>query len=137
MHDLTVEDLRRNPVWEFDGSPDNAATVTAVTDFEEPDTRYYIAYTRFQLSDGSVFWGYCSPVDDSGLDYIQPVIICGNEHVALWYDEPPDDPPRERLRKVLGRELDKIFPISFECQVAFEGTRLAGVVTDVGGAFAP
>ncbi len=133
MLDLVVENLRSNPIWEFSDYPDEVTTVHPVSDFDDLNTKGYIAFTRFILRDGSEFWGYCSPCDDSGLDYVQPTIIVDDEHARLWYDDPPQEPEPQRLCRLLNRELDAIFPIRFECQVAFEGKKLIDVVSEIGG----
>ena len=64
---------------------------------QHPDREAYIARTRFVLADGSEWWGYCSPTDDSGLDYIQPVILTPGGPVRFWYEEPPPEPEQLSL----------------------------------------
>jgi hypothetical protein len=126
LRDLTVEDLARCPIWRYQGESDDAATVSPVATFEEPDRTVYIARTRFVLADGSAWWGYCSPTDDSGLDYVQPVILSSGGPVRFWYDEPPPEPEPARACRLLGKRPEQVFPARFECVVPFEGRYVAG-----------
>jgi hypothetical protein len=126
LAELTLEDLARCPVWRFEGQSDDSASVIPVDDFERPDREAYIARTRFTLADGSEWWGYCSPTDDSSLDYLQPVILTMGGPVRFWYDEPPAEPEPARACRLLGKRPSEVFPVRFECVVPFEGRRVAG-----------
>lgn len=126
LRELTVEDLARCPIWRFEGRSDDAASVSPVASFERPDQEAYIAHTRFVLADGSEWWGYCSPTDDSGLDYVQPVILTANGPVRFWYESPPAEPEPARACRLLGKRPEQVFPVRFECIVPIEGRRVAG-----------
>ena len=126
LQDLTNEDLRRCPVWSCEGEADDVALVFPADGFDDPDRRGYIARTRFTLIDGSEWWGYCSPTDDSGLDYIQPVLLTVNGPVRFWYDESPPEAEPARACRLLGRSATQVFPVRFECLVSFEGQFIAG-----------
>lgn len=85
LHELTLEDLARSPVWRCTGSPDSEASVerTELSALSEASPEIFVVRTSFTLSDGSSVAGYCSPTDDSGLDYVQPVIITESGHAPL------------------------------------------------------
>jgi len=132
LGDLTNDDLRGCPIWRYEGDSDYTALVSPSADFTEPDQCAYIARTRFELADGSEWWGYCSPTDDSGLDYLQPVIITPDGVVRFWYDKlPTDHPEPARACRLLGRLPEQIFPVRFQCAVPFKGQRVAGELTRI------
>lgn len=131
LRKLTLEDLARCPVWRYEGDSEESASVWPVETFEQPDREAYIARTRFLLADGSVWWGYCSPTDDSGLDYVQPVILAPGGPVRFWYDEAPAEPEPARTCRLLGRSLGQVFPARFECMIPVEGRLVAGELTEV------
>jgi hypothetical protein len=132
LRELTNDDLARVPIWWYEGQSDESASVSPVEAFEHPESKAYIARTRFVLADGSEWWGYCSPTDDSGLDYIQPVIISAAGHVRFWYDESAPEPEPGRACRLLGKQPEQVFPARFECVVPVEGRYVAGVVSRVG-----
>jgi hypothetical protein len=131
LWDLTVEDLSRCPIWRYDGQSDQTASVSQVATFADPDREAYIARTRFVLADGSEWWGYCSPTDESGLDYLQPVLLTPGGAVRFWYDEKPAEPEPARACRLLGRSLGQVFPVRFECVVPVAGRIVAGELSHV------
>jgi hypothetical protein len=126
LRDLTVEDLAHSPIWRYQGHSDETATVSPVSAFEHPNREAYIARTKFTLADGSEWWGFCSPTDDSSLDYIQPVILAPGGPVAFWYEQQPVEAEPARACRLLGGSPGQVFPVRFECQVPFEGRVLVG-----------
>lgn len=131
LRELTTEDLIHCPIWRFEGESDDSASIFPVAAFENLDREGYIARTRFVLADGSEWWGYCSPQDDSGLDYIQPVILTGAGPVRFWYDKSPPQPEPARACRLLGKRLEQVFPIRFECVVPVEGRQVAGELSRI------
>ena len=131
MLELTTDDLVGFPIWRFEGVNDEHAVVFPASSFENPEKYGYIARTRFVLADGSEWWGYCSPTDDSGLDYLQPVIIAPEGVVRFWYDDVSSEAEPAHACLVLGKQPHQIFPAQFECVVAFEGQHVAGVLRRV------
>ncbi len=131
LRDLTNDDLRRCPIWRYEGDSDDIALVFPADNFAEPDQRAYIARTRFLLADGSEWWGYCSPTDDSGLDYVQPVIITSGGVVRFWYNQPAIEPEPARGCRLLDRSPEQVFPVRFECAVAFQGRSIVGELSRI------
>ena len=125
---LTNEDLAANPIWLYEGETDATAVVQPVDSLAEPDRRSYIARTRFTLDDGTVLFGYCSPTDDSGLDYIQPVVIAPSGHISFWRDPPDTAPTDDEVAALLGKPVEHVFPCTFEALVPFEGAHLVRVI---------
>ena len=52
--------------------------------------------------DGTILLGYCSPEDDSGLDYTQPTIIYENKHINLFEIE-----SNTNYKRILSEILNK------------------------------
>ena len=82
---LTAGDLQRTPVWElrYEGDVEMVRPTRrkSVTD----DTRHgFIVLTRFVYPGGAVAFGYSSPQDPSGMDYIQPTVITETGHWNLF-----------------------------------------------------
>lgn len=94
----------------------------------EDDGTAYLVRSRFQLADGSVHFGFCSPCDDSGLDYVQPVLICPEGHIRFWHDFfPGPSEPEETCRK-LRRPLSDILPTLCEALIPCEGRRYSETI---------
>jgi len=137
LTELIAADLIQHQVWEHHGGPDREAHVTASnrTSLREDESSVFIAATEFELHDGTRHVGYCSPTDPSGLDYVQPVILVGTEHVALWHEEQAAETAAQTIAMRLGRSLDQVFPIQWRCVVPVDGQFVSGQVLpqDVGG----
>jgi hypothetical protein len=136
LSELTAADLRQHKVWQYHGVSDLKAQITASsrTSLREEESSVFLAATDFQLHDGTRHVGYCSPTDPSGLDYLQPFILVGMEHVALWHEEQPAETAAQMIAVRLGRNLDQVFPILWRCIVPVEGQLVSGQVLaqDVG-----
>jgi hypothetical protein len=115
-------------VWQYKGDDDVDAEVWSgppakITD--EPGAPVYIALTEYYLASGVKHLGYTSPADWSGLDYVQPVIIVGREHVRLWDDTQGVIADAWRH---LGPEKPDVFPITWRCVVPVDGDTAQGII---------
>lgn len=129
--ELTPGDLERVSIWRYDGDIDEVAVVRA-TDRSElagPDADTFIARTQFILANGTQHVGFCSPVDDLGLESLQPVILTADGPVYFWFFEPPSVEFLSRQWLRLGATADGIFPIHFRCSVPVAGRFIAGTIT--------
>jgi hypothetical protein len=126
LKELTNDDLCRCPIWRYEGPSDDEAMVYPAPGFEQPDQVTYVARTRFVLADGSEWWGYCSPTDASGLDYLQPMILTPSGPVRFWYEKAPPEPEPEHACRLLGKTPEQVFPVRFECVVPCEGEFVVG-----------
>jgi hypothetical protein len=129
--ELTEEDLRSCSLWRYEGESDATASVFPSLTFAEADQHAYIARTRFVLADSSEWWGYCSPTDESGLDYIQPVLLTPAGPIRFWYEKPEPEADVAHACRLLGRPPEGVFPIQFECVVPFEGRLLQGRLSGI------
>ncbi len=109
-------------------------TPSSRTSLREEESGVFLVATDFELHDGTRHVGYCSPTDPSGLDYLQPVILVGMEHVELWHEEQPAETAAQVIAMRLGRNLDQVFPILWRCIVPIDGQFVSGqvLVEDVG-----
>ena len=84
LAELTAEDLVACPVWRYEGGSGADALVapTRRKTLSQSDDEIFLAATAFELFDSSQHSGFCFPADDSGIDYLQPVIRNGTGHVS-------------------------------------------------------
>jgi len=133
LADLTIADLTTAPVWRYEGgSGADAAVVAEKRDFlSQLDDEIFLAATEFVLPDSSQHLGFCFPVDDAGLDYLQPVIVTPTAHVQFWFDGSIAPEVLSAQWSALGRREEEIFPVRFRCRVPVDGRTVAGVISHI------
>ena len=133
LRSVTVEDLTSVPVWKYAGVDDSTATAdpTERLSLSESERETFIALTEFFLASGARHLGFCSPVDDSGLDYVQPVIVTPEGHVRFWFEDPPSPADLSEQWKKLGARTEELFPVRFRCLVPVDGRKIEGTITHV------
>ena len=126
LSELTSEDFERFKVWVYQGDSDAVATVepSSKPELVEDDGSVYLAATQFRLADGSSLNGFSSPTDDSGLDYVQPVIFYDGRLLRLWNDQSGV----EDLSEVLGKKKSDIYPIRWLSDVRVDGEVRSGSI---------
>ncbi|HEY6928054.1 MAG TPA: PilZ domain-containing protein, partial [Thermoanaerobaculia bacterium] len=131
--DLTVEDLEASPVWRYEGGTGAHATVapTKRVSLSHADDEIFLAATEFQLADSGRHFGFCFPADDSGIDYLQPVIVLPARHVNFWFDGPAELAALSSQWKALGKEPREIFPVAYRCLVPVDGRTVSGRIDGV------
>src|SRR5215471_17152647 len=97
----------------------------------QSDDEIYLAATDFELFDSTAHVGFCFPADDSGIDYLQPVIVSPSGHVNFWFDGPATPTILSNQWKALGKQLHEIFPVSYRCLVPVDGRTVSGRVDGV------
>lgn len=133
LADLTAADLVASSVWRYEGGSGAEALVVPANrrSLSQMDDEIFLAATEFELFDSSRHFGFCFPADDSGIDYLQPVIIRGSRHVNFWFDGPVAPQALESQWSVLGKEPRDIFPVAFRCLVPVDGRTASGRITGV------
>jgi hypothetical protein len=133
LRELTIEDLSATPVWRSLGGEDSTALVepTGRTTLSQTEADTFLAATSFVLGNGERQFGFCSPVDDSGLDYLQPVIVTPHGQVRLWFDDPVQPAVLAEQWAKLGVREPQVFPVEFECLVPVDGRTVKGTVRNV------
>jgi hypothetical protein len=128
---LTAEDFRTFPVWEYRGGPDNTAIVhpCSLQTLSEDTSDVYLAATEFRLADGTKMYGYCSPIDPTGMDYVQPVLFTVAGQLSLWTDTLPTKESVAARWRELGKPLVRVYPIEFTCLVPVDGRHVSGLIS--------
>lgn len=131
--DLTIEDLSTTPVWRYEGGSGAEAVVvpTGRSSLSGEDDEVCLAATEFTLCDSSRHLGFCFPVDDSGLDYLQPVILTRAGQVSFWFDGPIAQEVLAAQWNALGKRPEEVFPVQFRCLVPVAGRTVTGVIPHV------
>jgi hypothetical protein len=131
--DLTIEDLTATPVWRYEGGSGAEAVVvpTGRTSLSAADDEVFLAATEFTLPDSSQHLGFCFPVDDSGIDYLQPVIVTRGSHISFWFDGPIAQEVLSSQWNALGKRVEDVFPVHFRCLVPVGGRTVTGVILNV------
>ncbi len=130
LSELAPADLRACSTWELRtrSAVDGEVVPAHSAQLSESDARIFVASTQFAFADGSTGAGYCSPTDDSGLDYVQPVAFLAGEQVALWRHPLPSRSELEALWARFGRRLPEVYPIKYRCLVPVDGAERTGVI---------
>jgi hypothetical protein len=133
LTDLSAGDLRTSAVWRYEGGSGAHAMVTPSkrTSLSQTDDEIFLAATDFELFDSSRHFGFCFPADDSGIDYLQPVIVSPSGHVNFWFDGPASPAALSKQWKALGKEPREIFPATYRCLVAVDGRTVSGRIDGV------
>lgn len=133
LAELTLEDLTANPVWRYEGGSGAEALVAPAErdSLSQSDDEIFLAATDFELSDSSRHLGFCFPADDSGIDYLQPVIVSGSPHVSFWFEGSVSPAALTRQWSALGKQAGDIFPVTFQCRVPVDGRTVTGRITGV------
>jgi len=131
ISELTISDLKETPVWEWrEDDTGKYVQLTALQSLTEYSSGpVHIAATRFTLGNGQVCFGYCSPAEASGLDYIQPVIIVEDNHVALWHEASSQTNHLAKVAALLNIDIVSLFPIGLECLIPVDGEYYRDEVT--------
>ncbi|HEY6050926.1 MAG TPA: PilZ domain-containing protein [Thermoanaerobaculia bacterium] len=133
LADLTVEDLTSVPVWRYEGGSDEEALVVPVRrdSLSQMDDDVFLAATEFELADSARHFGFCFPADDSGIDYLQPVIVAGSRHVGFWFDAPVTPEVLAEQWAALGKGAESVSPVRFKCLVPVDGRTVSGEIPSI------
>jgi hypothetical protein len=133
LADLTVEDLTSAPVWRYEGGDGVDAVVVEQPrgGLSQMDDEIFLAATDFVLPDASRHLGFCFPVDDAGLDYLQPAIVTPRGHVQFWFDGAATAEVLSAQWAALGKRAEEVFPVRFRCRVPVDGREVTGVIPGI------
>lgn len=131
VYELTLEDLRRHPVWEFKreeggARPQDESTVQPHKNSGplDPAERMFVVRAHFTLADGTILQGYLTPPvrGREGLDSLQPIIVTEHGQVRFWCGTAVPDAKRlSRSYAFLGKLAGQVFPVRFESGVELAG----------------
>jgi hypothetical protein len=130
INNLTKADLAVTPIWELRG--DSGSELVRPTSFisltEYRGGPTHIAATRFIAAGGDTHYGYCSPADPSGLDYVQPVVLTPQGPFPLWHPGGLSEAHVAALCSALSVRPSNLFPLQIECLVPVDGILFTGCV---------
>ncbi len=131
--DLTIADVASAAVWRYEGGTGDDAIVEPAdrVSLSVADDEVFLAGTEFTLPGGARHPGFCFPVDDTGVDYLQPVIVTEGGQVRFWFEGPVSPEMLERQWSLLGRRAREIFPVTFRCLVPVDGRAVTGSILQV------
>jgi len=140
VYDLSTEDLRRYPLWEFcleeEGIEDqDEATVKPSDDTEVPgySPGTFVVATDFQLSDGSLMEGYIYSGEGDDFSCIQPNLIVDSGQINIWFGiQVPEVEKLKKIYDLLEKTREQLFPICYKTRVAINGSRLNGTIKGFG-----
>lgn len=129
--ELTASDFATCHTWRHLGGPDPTAIVAPqeLSVISENDATLCLAATDFEFADGARSAGFCSPADNSGLDYVQPVIFGPDGHVPLWRPG-LGAVASSAVAQELGKTVTQVFPLVWRCRVLVDGEIRNGTVTE-------
>jgi hypothetical protein len=131
LSELTIKDILESSVWEYWLENETEfVKATNKTEISELDSKRYIVLTDFELQNKLKYLGFCSPMDTSGLDYIQPVIISEKGQINFWMDFGWNIKQKEIELAKLGLNQKMAFPIIYKSRIAVDGLFYEGIITD-------
>jgi len=138
VYELTLDDLRTFPVWEFrvaEDSPEDQDESTVRPYIGRgplnPADRMFVVRAVFTLADGSIMRGYFTPPgrDDAGIGTLQPIIVTELGQVRFWCGTAAPDAKRlAHSYALLGKNAERVFPLRFESEVELAGGVIRGSV---------
>ena len=136
VNELTLDDIRQFPVWEYalDEERDDEQDETTVRPCEFSaalDPSDVIVRTRFTLADGTEMFGTAQTpcLGDNSIGRLQPVIVTERGHVLFWYDSLSLRAAEIALNyEMLGRDAARVFPIQFISDVELDGPPIRGSI---------
>ncbi len=132
--DLTLEDLRETPVWEYaldeEGEPgQDEETLRPCPGVEEvnPKKGLFVVATSFQAVDGTRFSGFATAqvTDESETGDVHPTIITDSGHVHFWqgsvFNESELEDRIADSYAALEKSPGDLFPLRWEMHVSVKG----------------
>lgn len=129
--DLTQKDLLDNNVWEhWSDSLIEYVRPSNNLSLSETSVNGHIVLTTFLLNNKTSLFGFCSPQDPSGLDYIQPVALTSNGQVHFYKETPWTLEEEKAALNAIGLQKSDIFPIQFQTKVNCDNKTYNGTILD-------
>ncbi len=138
VYELTLDDLRKFPVWEFrlDQEGEGGRDECTVQPYTapgplDPAECMFVVRAVFILADGSRMQGYLTPParGDADIGTLQPIIVTDRGQVRFWCGiTAPDLKRLTRSYDRLGKDARHVFPVQFESDVKLVGGPIRGSV---------
>lgn len=138
VYELTLDDLRKFPVWEFriDQKGKGHRDECTVGPFKttgplDPADRMFVVRAIFILADGTRMRGYFTPPSrgEAGIGTLQPIIVTNRGQVRFWCGTAaPDSKRLAHSYELLGKDAKRVFPVQFESEAELVGGPIRGSV---------
>jgi hypothetical protein len=135
---ITLEDLRKHPVWEYandeecvEGQDETTVRPCKTSGALDPVEERCMVRAKFTLADGTVMQGMMTlpGPSEAGLGILQPVIITDAGRVLFWHGTfAPEAKELKMSYKILGRDATKVFPIQVVTDVELVGGELSTTI---------
>lgn len=134
--DLTLEDLRNYPIWEYahdeeceEGQDEQTVRPHQIGEFDFETM--FIAAAAFTLADGRVFHGFVAPAAD--LAESQPCLLINeNRGLTFWNGiRKPTEKELDEFYADLGGDRESVFPISWSTVFLTEDLPVSGVIDGI------
>ena len=131
LSNLTNTDLINRPIWEH-WAENNIEFVTPsnLQEISESCKEGHIVLTEFKLNNGKKLYGFCSPQEPSGLDYIQPTIISEKGLINLWKENDWTIEEENEILEIFKIDRKSIFPIEYRTMIKCDGEFHYGKLND-------
>lgn len=137
VYDLTLEDLRVYPVWEFaldeeglPGQDEETVRPFVYTSPLDPGDGIMVVPASFTLADGTEMSGYLTPTHQGkDIGYIRPTIITEAGQVGFWFGVGSLGPGKvSQYYSKLRKGPLQVFPLYFRSNVALIGGSVEGTI---------
>lgn len=139
VYELTPEDMRKFPVWEFamdeegeEGQDEATVRPCEICGPLDPADGPFIVRAVFTLADGTQMPGCLTTPnqdDDNGLGTLQPVIITERGQVLFWHGViGPDASILALSYAKLGRDAARVFPIQVVSDIELIGAPIRSTI---------
>jgi hypothetical protein len=137
VYELTVDDVRKFPVWEYaldeegeEGQDEATVRPCEISGALDPSVGMFIVRAAFTLADDTKMFG-CLTLDqgDGGLGTLQPVIITKRGQVLFWHGVlAPDAQTLAQSYAKLGRNAARVFPVQVTSDVELVGAPVRATI---------
>lgn len=129
LTDLSAADLLENQVWEY-RMENNIEYVMASekTEVTEGSNTTHLVVTDFIFNNKTKHIGFCSPLEDGGLDQVQPVVVIPKGQVEFYKESDWTETEKNRALSKLGLKWDEVFPVLYQARVKSNRKLLSGVL---------
>jgi hypothetical protein len=138
VYELTPDDLRKFPVWEFRldvegeaGGDESTVRPYMAAGPLDPADRMFVVRAVFIFADNSRMHGYCTPPlrGDASIGTLQPIIVTERGQVRFWCGTAaPDSKRLAHSYELIGKDARHVFPVRFESEVELVGDPVRGSV---------
>jgi hypothetical protein len=128
IESITTDEIRQTPVWRFASKPRSDETeLIPVQKLPCKNLNGRLVGTQVTLADGALVWSFLGNIDTSNPRLTEHFLTISIEfngkwfHLARYHDYDFADRSPAKLATFLGKEVDSVFPISYDIRSFAEG----------------